>query len=568
MPRIFDNIDRALLEGLKYSIDSAYGADFCVGYFNLRGWRLIANEIENFSGEDNQRCRVLIGMQKLPSTQLYEELKILKNKNDRISQGKIKDLKTIVAREFRQQLMTGIPTSVDEKGLQQLRQQLLNSKVKIKLHLRYPLHAKLYLIYKNDRDQPIIGYLGSSNLTFSGLKNQGELNIDVLDHDATNKLQEWFNDRWNDRFCIDISQELADIIDESWATEKLIPPYYIYLKMAYHLSQEARDGLSQYTIPSEFKLFDFQEAAVKIACHHVNRRGGVIIGDVVGLGKTMVGTAIARVLEEDFGFSTLIICPKNLVTMWENYRDTYGLRAKILSISMVEKELENVPARFRLVLIDESHNLRNREGKRYGYIKDYIEQSGSRCILLTATPYNKSYLDLSAQLRLFVGEDEDLGIRPEELLRNTNFAVQHPDISLRSLKAFEYSEYSEDWQQLMSKYMVRRTRSFIRDNYAKSDPPQPPLIRGELEGGVPLSKGEIGGSKKQKKYLEFADGSRSYFPDRIPKTATFKLGENDPYAQLYSAEVVDIISNLNLPRYALGSYQLTTISEKLLTEKE
>ncbi|WP_330205355.1 helicase-related protein [Cyanobacterium sp. DS4] len=325
--------------------------------------------------------------------------------------------------------------------------------------------------------------------------------------------------------------------------------------MAYHLSTEARDGLSQYAIPSEFKLFDFQEASVKIACHHVNRRGGVIIGDVVGLGKTMVGTAIARVLEEDFGFSTLIICPKNLVTMWENYRDTYGLRAKILSISMVEKELENVPARFRLVLIDESHNLRNREGKRYAAIKDYIEQSGSRCILLTATPYNKTYLDLSAQLRLFVGEDEDLGIRPEELLRNTNFAVQHPDISLRSLKAFEYSEYSEDWQQLMSKYMVRRTRSFIRDNYAKSDPP---------DCVSPLSKGGRG----DRKYLEFADGSRSYFPDRIPKTATFKLGENDPYTQLYSAEVVDIISNLNLPRYALGSYQLTTISEKLLTEKE
>jgi len=569
MPRIFDNIDQKLLEGLKYSIDSAYGADFCVGYFNLRGWRLIGNEIESFSGEDNQQCRVLIGMQKLPSTQLYEELKILKSKGDTgISQGKIKDLKTMIAREFREQLMVGIPTSVDEKGLQQLRQQLLSKKVRVKLHLRYPLHAKLYLLYKNDRDQPIIGYLGSSNLTLSGLKNQGELNIDVLDHDATNKLQQWFNDRWNDRFCVDISQELADIIDESWATEKLIPPYYIYLKMAYHLSTEARDGLSQYAIPSEFKLFDFQEAAVKIACHHVNRRGGVIIGDVVGLGKTMVGTAIARVLEDDFGFSTLIICPKNLVTMWENYRDTYGLRAKILSISMVEKELENVPARFRLVLIDESHNLRNREGKRYACIKDYIEQSGSRCILLTATPYNKSYLDLSAQLRLFVGEDEDLGIRPEELLRNTNFALQHPDISPRTLKAFENSEYSEDWQQLMSKYMVRRTRSFIRDNYAKSDPPQPPLIRGEKDEKVPLSKGEIGGAKKNRKYLEFADGSRSYFPDRIPKTATFKLGENDPYAKLYSPEVVDIISNLNLPRYALGSYQLTTIKQQLLTTNE
>ena len=67
-----------------------------------------------------------------------------------------------------------------------------------------------------------------------------------------------------------------------------------------------------------------------------------------------------------------------------------------------------MPARFRLVLIDESHNLRNREGKRYQAIKEYMEQSGSRCIMLTATPYNKGYLDLSSQLQLFLNPDADL----------------------------------------------------------------------------------------------------------------------------------------------------------------
>ncbi len=72
--------------------------------------------------------------------------------------------------------------------------------------------------------------------------------------------------------------------------------------------------------------------------------------------------------------------------------------------------------RYRLVLIDESHNLRNREGKRYRAIQEYIDKNDSRCILLTATPYNKTYLDLSAQLRLFIPEDDDLGIRPEKLI--------------------------------------------------------------------------------------------------------------------------------------------------------
>ena len=122
----------------------------------------------------------------------------------------------------------------------------------------------------------------------------------------------WFEDRWDDRWCVDISDELVQIIDESWAREESIPPYHVYVKIAYHLSQEARDGLSEFRIPRDFgnKLLEFQTAAVKIAAHHLNKRGGVLIGDVVGLGKTLMATALARVLEDDLGLETLIICPE------------------------------------------------------------------------------------------------------------------------------------------------------------------------------------------------------------------------------------------------------------------
>src|SRR4029453_19328069 len=145
-----------------------------------------------------------------------------------------------------------------------------------------------------------------------------------------------------------------------------IPPYHIYVKMAYHLSQEARAGLSEFSIPPEFrrKLFEFQSAAVRIAARHLNKRGGVLIGDVVGLGKTLMATTLARIFEDDFGLETLILCPKNLGGVWEGYRDRYRLRARILPYSQVTRELPQM-RRYRLVLIDESHNLRNREGKRY-----------------------------------------------------------------------------------------------------------------------------------------------------------------------------------------------------------
>ena len=337
--------------------------------------------------------------------------------------------------------------------------------------------------------------------------------------------------------CIDISDELVEIIEQSWAREELIPPYHIYIKMAYHLSNEARTGLNEFRIPSDFEgvMFEFQTAAVKIAAHHLNRRGGVLIGDVVGLGKTLMGTALARIFEDDYDLETLIICPKNLVKMWEDYRDEYRLRARVLSSSRVISDLPDL-RRYRLVLIDESHNLRNREGKRYGAIQEYIEENESRVILLSATPYNKTYLDLSNQLRLFVDENEDLGIRPEQLLRalggETAFVREHQS-GPRTLAAFEHSEYIDDWRELMRLYLVRRTRSFIMEHYAETE------------------------SETGRRFLILSDGTPSYFPTRIPKTVKFTINDqnpDDPYAQLYSPRVVDTISNLKLPRYGLANY--------------
>ena len=163
---------------------------------------------------------------------------------------------------------------------------------------------------------------------------------------------------------------------------------------------------------------------------------------------------------------TLILCPKNLVPMWEDYREQYRLRARVLPITRVAQELPNL-RRYRLVLIDESHNLRNREGKRYRAIHEYIEENESKVILLSATPYNKTYLDLSNQLRLFVPEDARLGLRPERLLRElgeTEFIRRH---------------------QCSARLACRLREERVRGRLARADaplprPPHPHLHPGEL----------------------------------------------------------------------------------------
>lgn len=542
MAKIYDNIETKFSEGLQGIVTNVgvKRVDFCAGYFNLRGWNLVVNQVDSLVGDyvyenDNRifrKCRLLIGMHRPDEElirQLYTELPL--PDANYVSQCKLE-----IVRHFRRQLQLGMPTKQDEFTLRRLSAQMKDEKVCVKLYLREPLHAKLYLAHRpDDNFNKIQAIMGSSNLTYSGLTKQGELNAEFGDSDSAEKLSHWFDDRWEDKFSLDITKELIEIIDNSWAGDKEISPYYIYLKTAYHLSEEARSGIKGFVIPNEFKndLFDFQQTAVKIAAQHLNneKRGGAMIGDVVGLGKTITACAIAKMYENTFGSNTLIICPANLQDMWGKYRKQYDLKADIRSMA---KPIDVDNARFyKLIIVDESHNLRNSQGMRYRNIRDLIQKQDCKVLLLTATPYNKRYKDLSSQLRLFVDDDTDLGIRPEAYIREIGgerrFSEKHEDF-IRSIKAFERSECQEDWLELMKLFLIRRTRTFIKDNYAKTDP------------------------KNGRKYLEFKDGHKSYFPERVPKAVKFPTEEGDQYSRLYSKEMINLMDSLKLPRYGLIHY--------------
>lgn len=542
MARIYDNIESKFAEGLQGIITNVgvKRVDFCVGYFNLRGWNLVVEQVDSLSGdyvyENDKRifrkCRLLIGMHR-PAEELIRQLYTEQTLPDA---NYVSRCKLEIARTFKRQLLLGLPTKQDEFTLRRLSAQMKDEKVCVKLYLREPLHAKLYLAHRpDDNFNKIQAIMGSSNLTYSGLTKQGELNAEFGDSDSAEKLSRWFDDRWEDKFCLDITKELIDIIDNSWAGERNIPPYYIYLKTAYHLSEEARSGIKEFTIPAEFRssLFNFQQTAVKIAARHLNneKRGGAMIGDVVGLGKTITACAIAKMYENTFGSNTLIICPANLQDMWAKYRRQYDLKADIMSMA---KPIDVDNARYyKLIIVDESHNLRNSQGARYRNIRELIQKQDCKVLLLTATPYNKQYKDLSSQLRLFIDDDTDLGIRPEAYIREIGgerkFSDKHEEF-IRSIKAFERSEHQEDWLELMKLFLIRRTRTFIKNNYAKTD------------------------AANGRHYLEFKDGHRSYFPDRVPKAVRFETVDGDQYSRLYSEEMLGLIENLKLPRYGLIHY--------------
>ncbi|MGP1685228.1 MAG: helicase-related protein, partial [Giesbergeria sp.] len=224
------------------------------------------------------------------------------------------------------------------------------------------------------------------------------------------------------------------------------------------------------------------------------------------------------------------------------------LRGMVLPVSQVTKKLPNLK-RYRLVLIDESHNLRNREGRRYKAIAEYIKSCDAKVILLTATPYNKTKHDLSAQLRLFIDEKANIGIRPERHMRKNgiseaDFERRH-QCRVHSILAIEKSDEFDDWRELIRLYMVRRTRSFIIAHYTEADP-------------------------QGRRYIAGKDGEKRYFPLRKPLSVTFAVDEANPadrYARLYSVDVVEQINALHVPRYGLGLY-VDPAEEKQATPAE
>ncbi len=531
MPLILDNIAHQTERELLSTLESSYRLDAAIGYFNLRGWKLLAEAVDALpERSEGPKARILVGIHEAPSDEMRRSARM--RQLEPIDNRTAARLKGETVKEFRDQLQIGLPTQGDETALRALLRQIEAGDVQVRVHTAHRLHAKLYLCHREDTAAPRVGYVGSSNLTAAGLRDQGELNVDVVDGDATEKLARWFEDRWNDPFTVDAMPELAESLHESWASEEQLDPFLVYLKMAYHLSKEAREGLIEYGLPASMQdeLLDFQAAAVKIAARIVMQKGGAMIGDVVGLGKTLVGTAVARLLQEEQGFETLVVCPKNLVEMWESYLHEYEVRGKVESLSMVHKNLPDA-RRYRLVIIDEAHNLRSDRRRDHGVLRSYIADNDSRVLLLTATPYNKELGDLAAQLSLFIRPDADLGVRPEEAIAEVgaaNFELLCEG-QTSNLGAFKRSEYLKDWQSLMSQYLVRRTRRFVEDNYALQD-----------DDG--------------RRFLEFGTGKRFYFPKRTAIPVDRNLTADDPASLMASDETLDSIRDLMLPRYRLGNY--------------
>ncbi|WP_408923025.1 SNF2-related protein [Corynebacterium tuberculostearicum] len=144
------------------------------------------------------------------------------------------------------------------------------------------------------------------------------------------------------------------------------------------MSRDVRAGLAQYEVSELIAgtLLAFQTTAVKTLARRIMQRRGTMLGDVVGLGKTLTAIAVALMLRDNHGFQPLVICPKNLQTMWEDHLKAYDLPGRVVPYSMVHSVLPTLP-RYRFVIVDESHTLRNEGTRTYDSVQKYLHENES-----------------------------------------------------------------------------------------------------------------------------------------------------------------------------------------------
>jgi superfamily II DNA or RNA helicase/HKD family nuclease len=553
LPYVIDNQQHKLADVLNQIMQEHPGMslDIATAYFSVSGYRTLRKQMENL-----RSFRLLLGFQPAESDDIG-----LRPKASALKRALQGDLEWEPYTEETQRLV------------EDLIAYLRKDESQVRLFENGFLHAKAYLLYGDkkgqatlfDRFLPLAGIVGSSNFTGPGLLTNKELNLAhktlinseevddtparaaaerLMDYRATTSISEsnrrliksevgaraildlvdWYESQWNQ--SRDFKDDLIQLLDMSKFGGFEYPPYDIYLKAIYTYFKDDLDMTELPHIRSAVELSEFQEDAVKKARRILAKYDGVMIGDSVGMGKTWIG----KKLLEDYAYhqrmKALVVCPASLREMWERELAFATIAAKVVT----QESLGQVDGRFDIfeysdvdvILVDESHNFRNRGSQRYESLSSIIAanrgrgRSGIRTkvILLTATPINNNIFDLYNQITLFTQNDRGYfaaaGIG--DLYRYFLSARQQARDNQSAIALFN----------LLEEVVIRRTRPFIRKVYPNAT----------------------------------INGNPVHWPERKLRTVNYDLEAT--YQGIYE-RIVEGIDRLNLATYSLESFKKTDV---------
>ena len=459
---LITNKEKLLSEVMDSVLPYCDNVYFLVGYFFFSGFE------EIFEGLKDKNIKILVGMDiERDFMNRIKEYELLSDIEGSRETKRENYYKTLV--EFFNET-DYFDTSRKQEAFKIYLEKIREGTLQIR-KTDEPNHAKVYLFEHRDNQAgtfPGTLITGSSNLTFSGLKGRHEFDV-ILRDDANYKdAKNIFDELW-DR-SIDIasieSKDLFEkkVVQKIWL-DKLPSPYLVYLRVLdEYFSVQRQDG---YFFPAEitnnrYYNLKYQIDAISQALSIIEKHNGVIISDVVGLGKSIVASSVAHALR----LKTVIIAPPHLMDQWEDYRMEFDFNARVYSSGKISDALiMNAIPEEKLIIIDEAHRYRNELTQDYANLHKLCQ--GNKVMLLTATPYNNKPQDVFALIKLFqiptrstLQTVDNLSLRFEELIKEYKEIERGRKKGEKDQKTLdrEIKAIATKIRNLISPFMIRRSR--------------------------------------------------------------------------------------------------------------
>jgi len=477
---LIDNKGKTMLEALTNALNSADEVDICVGYFYFSGFEALADNLKN------KKVRILVGKEIDPEC-IPEIVKYSRIKDEHLDRWAPRR-PTSSALQLKQNYLDALVGLVNDSEtfdsensteiFEMFVSKILDGSLTIR-KTKEDFHGKFYLL-KNDEssnqggDYPGTLFSGSSNLTYKGLSGQGELNTSSREKSTFLEHQAKFNELWDSSQSILIvdqstAPEFVDTLKEKLWIYQTPSPYELYIRVLHEIYQKLEED-SRILTPGkithgEYMDFEYQTDAVIMALDRIEKFDGVIIADVVGLGKSIIASTIARNLD----LNTVIISPPHLIPQWEDYKEIFGIKgAKVHSAGNIKSVYERYADSKQplLILIDEAHRFRNEDTEDYKLLHQVCRSNpDNKVVLLTATPFNNSPKDIFALMKLFqtpgqstIRSIDNLSIRFRELIQK--YRKLRTDLRKSSAKEIEIQmrEISEEQRRFLEPIVIRRSR--------------------------------------------------------------------------------------------------------------
>ena len=548
---IIDNEKITMVGRFQETMPRAKNIDIAVGYFFISGFAEIMDSLKYIEDNDPDHVmRILTSpvTDRITAEALFSAYETQEEVKGRMgSRASSKSALAITARGIQSELEHMEQTSPQKNAVRRLINLIRRKKIDIRIYTKEQLHAKLYLAKLDGTDYQE-SIIGSSNFSISGLRTHAELNFSTTDDAHYEKFLEWFERHWNDPSSRLFTEDVARILENSWAGKEHTPRM-VTGKAAITENPEIL------STSSKVKLYDFQQTAADAAIKKLDDYGGVMIADVVGTGKSYTGMAVLKHLVDEEILNPLIICPARLKPMWKDLASKYDIPPNILSNSSLDdlRQYSYCDA----ILIDESHAFKDSRRVRYEKLAEYMgnKMTYARIIMLTATPISNTVHDLENQLALFqqdmlekipVLEETETnegrskleayfeGVHKDEMVTDINgkpvMTRRRSSGELRpKMTKVVTHEGREKIRELLKYVLIRRTRNSIQDHLRN---------KGNVDERGP--------------YL-YMDEVKQYFPERNLYNPEYSAEKTYGAAEKF-AKIESLIKSMTFARYIPGNY--------------